>query len=58
VRDALHIDGPVVLAGGLLLNQPRLEAAVRERIRDLPIVRLEEAPVEGAVRLAAELLRA
>jgi N-acetylglucosamine kinase-like BadF-type ATPase len=58
VRDALDLDGPVVLAGGLLLNQPRLEAAVRERIPDLPIVRLEEPPVEGAVRLAAELLRA
>ena len=58
VREALDLDGPVVLAGGLLLNQPRLEAVVRERIRDLPVVRLEEAPVEGAVRLAAELLRA
>jgi hypothetical protein len=46
------------LAGGLLLNQPRLEAAVRQRIPGLPVIRLEEAPVEGAVRLAEELLRA
>ncbi len=58
VREALDLGGPVVLAGGLLLNQPRLEAVGRERIGDLPIVRLEEAPVEGAVRLAAELLQA
>jgi N-acetylglucosamine kinase-like BadF-type ATPase len=55
VRDDLDLGGPVVLAGGLLLNQPRLEAMVRERIPDLPIVRLEEAPVEGAVRLAEAL---
>jgi N-acetylglucosamine kinase-like BadF-type ATPase len=58
VSGALELDGPVVLAGGLLLNQPRLEAVVREQIPDLPIVRLEEPPVEGAVRLAEELLRA
>lgn len=58
VGEALDLHGPVVLAGGLLLNQPRLEAMVRERIPDVPIVRLEEAPVEGAVRLAQELLRA
>ena len=57
VREALDLDGPVVLAGGLLLNQPHLEAAVREGIPDLPMVRLEEPPVEGAVRLAEELLR-
>lgn len=58
VREALDLDGPVVLAGGLLLNQPRLEAMVRERIPGLPVLRLEEAPVEGAVRLAEGLLRA
>jgi glucosamine kinase len=58
VREALDLDGPVVLAGGLLLNQPRLEAAVRQRIPGLPVIRLEEAPVEGAVRLAEDLLRA
>ncbi len=60
VRDlsgSLGIDGPVVLAGGLLLHQPRLEAAVRERL-SVPCVRLDQPPVEGAVRLAEELLRA
>ena len=57
VRGDLGIDGPVVLAGGLLLNQPRLEQAVRAEI-DGPCIRLEEPPVEGAVRLAEELLRA
>jgi glucosamine kinase len=48
-------DGPVVLAGGLLLNRPSLEDCVR---RQLPMrcLRLEEPPVEGAVRLAGALL--
>jgi glucosamine kinase len=50
------VDGPVVLAGGLLLNQPLLEAAVRKHV-PMRCVRLEQPPVEGAVRLAAELLR-
>ena len=50
------VDGPVVLAGGLLLNQPLLEADVREHV-PMRCVRLEQPPVEGAVRLAAELLR-
>lgn len=60
VRDLRHdlgMEGPVVLAGGLLLNQPRLERAVRAELGD-SCVRLEQPPVEGAVRLAAELLRA
>ena len=50
------VDGPVVLAGGLILNQPLLEGEVK---RHLPVrtLRLEQPPVEGAVRLAAELLR-
>jgi glucosamine kinase len=56
VREDLDLDGPVVLAGGLLLNQPRLEAMVREQIPDTAIIRLQEAPVEGAVRLAEALL--
>jgi N-acetylglucosamine kinase-like BadF-type ATPase len=56
IQGSLGIDGPIVLAGGLLLNQPRLETAVREQISS-PCERLEEPPVEGAVRLAAELLR-
>ena len=54
VRTSLNLDGPVVLAGGLLLNQPALEAAVREAL-SLPCVRLEEPPVAGAVNLAEAL---
>jgi glucosamine kinase len=48
-------DGPVVLAGGLLLHQPLLDEAVRKAI-PMRCVRLEEPPVEGAVRLAEGLL--
>lgn len=55
--DQVGIDGPVVLAGGLLLNQPLLETAVRRRA-GRECVRLEQPPVEGAVRLAEEMLRA
>jgi glucosamine kinase len=51
VRTRLSLDGPVVLAGGLLLHQARLEAAVRRRLGP-SVVRLEQAPVAGAVRLA------
>jgi N-acetylglucosamine kinase-like BadF-type ATPase len=58
VQGALDMQEPVVLAGGLLLNEPRLEEAVRKCLPDLRCVRLEEPPVEGAVRLAEELLRA
>lgn len=50
VRKRLSLDGPVVLAGGQLLNQPRLESAVRRRLG--AATRLEEPPVAGAVRLA------
>jgi glucosamine kinase len=50
VRKKLSLDGPIVLAGGQLLNQPRLESAVRRRLG--PAMRLEEPPVAGAVRLA------
>ncbi len=50
VRRRLSIDGPLVLAGGQLLNQPRLESAVRKRLG--AATRLQEAPVAGAVRLA------
>ena len=50
------VDGPVVLAGGLLLHQPLLEAELHSKL-PVAAVRLEEPPVEGAVRLAAELLR-
>lgn len=55
LRDTLKIDGPVVLAGGLMLNQPELESAVRQRL-GAACMRLEEPPVEGAVRLAEALL--
>ena len=57
VHAALDLPGPVVLAGGLLLNEPLLEESVRASLPDMRIVRLEEPPVEGAVRLAEELLR-
>jgi glucosamine kinase len=52
VRTRLGAVGPVVLAGGLLLNQPLLEAGVRNRVEG-PVLRLEEPPVTGAVRLAS-----
>lgn len=57
VRQDLGVEGPVVLAGGLLLNEPRLERAVRAEL-GASCLRLEQPPVEGAVRLAEELLRA
>jgi activator of 2-hydroxyglutaryl-CoA dehydratase len=52
VRGRLGVEGKVVLSGGLLLNQPLLEAAVRERLAG-EVIRLSEPPVAGAVRLAA-----
>ena len=58
VQGALGVQEPVVLAGGLLLNEPRLEEAVRNSLPHVRCVRLEEPPVEGAVRLAEDLLRA
>lgn len=56
VGEALGLDGPVVLAGGLLLTQAMLATAVRDGL-GMPSTLLEQAPVEGAVRLAAELVR-
>lgn len=53
--ERLNIDGPVVLAGGLLLHQRALEQTVRDAL-DRECVRLQQPPVEGAVRLAEELL--
>jgi len=50
VRKQLSVDGPLVLAGGQLLHQPRLESAVRTRLG--AATRLQEAPVAGAVKLA------
>jgi len=55
IRKRLSITGPVVLAGGLLLNQPRLIQAVQQRIENA--TPLEAAPVAGAVRLAEASLR-
>ena len=57
VQGTLGVKDPVVLAGGLLLNEPRLEEAVRRSLPHVRCVRLEEPPVEGAVRLAEDLLR-
>jgi N-acetylglucosamine kinase-like BadF-type ATPase len=51
VRAVLGIEGPIVLAGGLLRNQPKLESAVRDKLGS-QCVRLDEPPVAGAVRLA------
>jgi N-acetylglucosamine kinase-like BadF-type ATPase len=50
VRKQLSLDGPLVLAGGQLLNQSRLESAVRKRLG--AATRLQEAPVAGAIKLA------
>jgi glucosamine kinase len=54
VRSRVAVDGAVVLAGGLLLNQPLLEAAVRNRLTG-EVIRLEESPVAGAVTLAGRI---
>jgi N-acetylglucosamine kinase-like BadF-type ATPase len=56
VRKTLSIKGPVVLAGGLILNQARLESAVRRRL-GRTVLRLEEPPVAGAVAIAEQIRR-
>jgi glucosamine kinase len=60
VADRLGERGPVVLAGGLLLHEPALEGAVRAalaaRLPGAEVLRLEQPPVAGAVRLAQHLL--
>jgi glucosamine kinase len=53
VRKAISLKGPVVLAGGLILNQERLESAVRRRL-GRAVARLDEPPVAGAVRIAEQ----
>jgi N-acetylglucosamine kinase-like BadF-type ATPase len=53
VRSRIAITGPVVMAGGLLLNFPALSARVLLRIGNGSL--LSEAPVAGAVRLAETL---
>lgn len=57
VREAVHVDGPIVVAGGVLLHQPLLEARLRKLGGD-SYIRLEEPPVAGAVRLAEGLILA
>jgi len=56
VGASIGVEGPVVLAGGLLLHQPALEKAVRGQVA-VPCIRLDRPPVEGALRLAGELLQ-
>ena len=53
VRARLSIQDPVVLAGGLLLNEARLESLVRERVGGAQ--RLSNPAVAGAVRIAESL---
>jgi glucosamine kinase len=47
--------GPVVLGGGLLVHQPLLQRQVRERLPGVEVRVLTDAPVMGALRLAAAL---
>jgi glucosamine kinase len=56
VAERLRLPGPVVLAGGMLLGEPELEAAVRRALGDAAeVARAESEPVTGAVRLAEQL---
>ncbi len=55
VRERLGGKLPVVLAGGVLLNTPMLEAQVRARLSG-SVTRLEAAPVLGAALLARALI--
>jgi len=59
VARRLGLPGPVVLAGGLVTHQARLQQEVRTRLARWDITdvrRLDAEPVAGAVRLAEELL--
>ena len=47
------VDGPVVMAGGLITNFPDLASRVQARVGSATV--LEEEPVAGAVRLAESL---
>ncbi|MFI2562780.1 N-acetylglucosamine kinase [Paenarthrobacter sp. NPDC018779] len=61
VLGELGLDLPLVMAGGLLVNQQQLAGAVARKValEDPSAVRiLTESPVRGAVRLATELLQA
>jgi glucosamine kinase len=59
VAGRLQLQGPVVLAGGMLLGEPVLEMALRRAlVSALPgaeVVRAADEPVAGAVRLAERL---
>jgi glucosamine kinase len=59
VARLLGLDGPVVLAGGLLLGEPALtgalEAALAAALPGATVVRADGEPVAGAVRLAERL---
>lgn len=59
VSERLSLPGPVVMAGGLVVNQPQLQSKVRARLSERGITDvwvLEDEPVLGAVRLAERLL--
>ncbi|MFJ4025980.1 N-acetylglucosamine kinase [Paenarthrobacter sp. NPDC089989] len=61
VLGELGLDLPLVMAGGLLVNQQQLAGAVARKVEleDPSAVRiLTDSPVRGAVRLAVELLQA
>jgi N-acetylglucosamine kinase-like BadF-type ATPase len=57
VAARLSLTGPVVLAGGMLLGEPPLEAALRRALPAAEVLRASAEPVAGAVRLAEQLLR-
>ncbi len=59
VAGRLRLEGPVVLAGGLLLGEPALtaatEAALAAALPGAAVLRAGDDPVAGAVRLAERL---
>ncbi|HXM58065.1 MAG TPA: BadF/BadG/BcrA/BcrD ATPase family protein [Candidatus Dormibacteraeota bacterium] len=55
VAGRLRLPGPVVLAGGMLLGEERLEAALRAALPRTSVLRAESEPVTGAIRLAERL---
>jgi N-acetylglucosamine kinase-like BadF-type ATPase len=57
VASRLGLPGPVLLAGGMLLGEPPVEAAVRAALPDAQVRRATAEPVAGAVRLAERLSR-
>lgn len=60
VAARLDLPGPVILAGGLAVHQPMLQAQVRSHLADQGITDLRvllRDPVHGAVRLATALTR-